>query len=31
MPDGKVLKFYINYSDKEVDGMAGNSVKYEIQ
>ena len=30
MADGKVLKFYINYSDQTVDGMAGNSVKYEI-
>ena len=31
MDDGKVLKFYINYSDETVDGMPGNSVKYEIQ
>ena len=29
--DGKVLKFYINYSENDVDGMPGNSVKYEIQ
>ena len=28
--DGRTLKFYINYADHEVDGMAGNSVKYEI-
>ena len=31
MPDGKVLKFYINYADTTVDGMPANSVKYEIQ
>jgi hypothetical protein len=28
--DGKTLKFFINYADHEVDGMPGNSVKYEI-
>ena len=28
--DGRTLKFFINYADHEVDGMAGNSVKYEI-
>ena len=28
--DGKELKFFINYADHEVDGMPGNSVKYEI-
>ncbi|MBE6375929.1 MAG: hypothetical protein E7050_05630 [Lentisphaerae bacterium] len=28
--DGRVLKFYINYSDETVDGISGNSVKYEI-
>ncbi|MBR7131855.1 MAG: hypothetical protein IKC82_07725 [Lentisphaeria bacterium] len=31
MPDGKLLKFYINYADTTVDGMPANSVKYEIQ
>lgn len=30
LPDGRVLKFFINYSDKTTDGMPGNSVKYEI-
>ena len=29
--DGKVLNFYINYSDETVDGMPGNSIKYEIK
>jgi hypothetical protein len=28
--DNKTLKFYINYSDKEADGILPNSVKYEI-
>ena len=28
--DGRNLKFFINYADHEVDGMAGNSVRYEI-
>ena len=28
--DGKELKFYINYSEHEVDNMPGNSVKFEI-
>lgn len=31
LSDGRVLKFYINYSDQAADGMPGNSVKYEIQ
>lgn len=30
MPDGRVLKFFINYSENSADGMPGNSVKYEI-
>jgi endo-1,4-beta-mannosidase len=29
--DGKTLKFYINYSDEEVDNIPGNSVKYIIE
>jgi endo-1,4-beta-mannosidase len=30
LSDGRILKFFINYSDKTADGMPGNSVKYEI-
>jgi endo-1,4-beta-mannosidase len=30
LSNGKVLTFYINYADYEVDGMPGNSVKYSM-
>lgn len=31
LPDGRILKFFINYSDQTADGMPGNSIKYEIK
>ena len=30
LPDGRELKFYINYADTPADGMPGNSVRYEL-
>ena len=30
MADGRVLKFFINYSDAPADGIPGNEVRYEI-
>ena len=30
LEDGKEVKFFINYSDKEADGLPGNGVRFEI-
>ena len=30
MPDGRMMKFFINYSDKTADGIPGNGIRYEL-
>ena len=30
LPDGRVLKFFINYSDIPADGIPGNGIRHEI-